>query len=98
MTDALARVDEGQDVGMVELGGDLNLVEKPLGAHHGSQLRPQHFHRNLAMVIQILGKVHRGHAAGAKFFLDGVAVGESGFESVEKVWHCVLSPLATVLE
>ena len=32
------------------------------------------------------------------FSLDGVAVGEGGFEAVEKVWHCVLAPLATVLE
>ena len=32
------------------------------------------------------------------FPLDGVAVGEGGFEAVEKVWHCVLAPLVTVLE
>jgi hypothetical protein len=28
--------------------------------------------------------------------LDGVAVGEGGFEAVERVWHCVLAPLATL--
>jgi len=27
-----------------------------------------------------------------------LAVGEGGFEAVEEVWHCVLAPLATVLE
>ncbi len=27
-----------------------------------------------------------------------VAVGEGGGEAVEKLWHCVLAPLATVLE
>ena len=27
--------------------------------------------------------------------LDGIAVGEGGFESVEKLWHCVLALLAT---
>jgi len=32
------------------------------------------------------------------FPLDPVAVGEGGFEAVEKIWHCVLAPLATVLE
>ncbi len=29
---------------------------------------------------------------------DLVAVGEGGFEAVEKIRHCVLAPLATVLE
>ena len=38
------------------------------------------------------------HAARTKFFLDGVAVGEGGFEAVEKLWHCFLAPLATFLE
>ncbi len=35
---------------------------------------------------------------GAKFTLDGAPVREGGFEAVEKVWHCVLPLLATVLE
>ncbi len=29
------------------------------------------------------------------FVLDGVAVGEGGFETVEEIRHCVLAPLAT---
>ena len=45
-----------------------------------------------------LGQVDRGHAAFTKLTLDGVAVGEGGFETVENVWHCVLALLATVLE
>ncbi len=38
------------------------------------------------------------HAASADFPLDGVAVGEGSFETVEEIWHCVLAPVATVLE
>jgi len=34
------------------------------------------------------------HAARTKFFLDGIAVGEGGFEAAEKLWPCVLAPLA----
>ncbi len=30
--------------------------------------------------------------------LDGIAVGEGGFEAVEEFWHCVLALLVTVLE
>ncbi len=50
------------------------------------------------VVLQVLGQVDRGHAAGAKFSFDGIAVRKGGFEAVEEVWHCVLAPLATVLE
>jgi hypothetical protein len=32
------------------------------------------------------------------FPLDPVAVGKGSFEPVDEVWHCVLAPLATVLE
>ncbi len=31
----------------------------------------------------------------SKFFLDGVAVGEAGFETIEEICHCVLGPLGT---
>ena len=57
-----------------------------------------HLHRHLAVVFQILREVHRGHAAGPQLVLDGVAVGEGSFETVEKVRHYVLAPLATLLE
>ena len=66
---------------------DLDLADKPLGAERRGEFRPQDFHRHLAMVLQILGKVDRGHPARADLFLDGVAVGEGGFETVEEIWH-----------
>jgi hypothetical protein len=39
------------------------------------------------VVFQVLGEIDRGHAARAQFFLNGVAVGEGGFEAVEGVRH-----------
>ncbi len=78
-----------------EVGCDLDLEQEPLAAEHRRQLRAQHLHRHLALVLQILGEVDRGHAARAEFFLDGVAVGEGGLEAVEEVRHGVLAPLAT---
>ncbi len=53
---------------------------------------------HLTVELQVLGKVDRGHPASTDLFLDGIAVGEGGLEAVEKVWHCVLALLATVLE
>ncbi len=72
---------------MLQVGGDLDLFEEPLGAEDGCEFGPQHFHRHLAVVLQVLGEIDRGHAARAEFFLDGVAVGEGGFETVEGVGH-----------
>ena len=44
----------------------------------GGELRAQHLDGDLAVVLQVLGEVHRGHAALAQLALDAVAVGQSG--------------------
>ena len=46
----------------------------------GGQLRPQHLHRDLAVVLEVLGEVDRGHAPLAQLPLEAVAVGEGGDE------------------
>ena len=83
---------------MIELGRDLDLLEKPFSADDSRQFRPKHLHGNLAVMLEVPGQVHRGHAASTNFLLDGVAVGEGGGEAIEKLWHCVLAPLVTLLE
>ncbi len=50
---------------------------KRSGAQHGRQLGLQDLERDLAIVLEVLGEVHRGHAALAQFPLDAVAVGEA---------------------
>ncbi len=57
----------------------------------------QHLQSHLTVELQVLGKVDRRHTPSTDLPLDGVAVGEGGFKTVE-VRHCVLAPLATVLE
>jgi hypothetical protein len=64
-------------VRVIELGGDTDLVQKPLGAECRGELGSENLHRNLAVVLEILGEVDGGHAAGAEFTLDLVAIGES---------------------
>ncbi len=83
---------------MVELGGDLDFAEEPLGADSRGEFRAQDFDRDVTLVLQVPGEIDDGHAARAQFFLNGIAVGEGGFQAVEKVWHCVSAQLATVLE
>ncbi len=62
---------------MLEPGGDLDLAEEPLGPERGGQLGPQHLHRDLAVVLDVLGEVHGGHAALPELALEPVAVAES---------------------
>ncbi len=72
---------------MLEIGGRLYFLDEPLGTEDGGEFGPQDFDRHLAVVLQVLGEVDRGHAARAEFFLDGVAVGKGVFEAVEGVGH-----------
>ena len=81
---------------MLEIGGGGDLLDEPLCPEHRCEFGPQHLHRHLAVVFQIFSEIDRGHAADAEFVLDGVAVGEGGFETVEELRHCTLAPLVTV--
>ncbi len=82
-----ARIVERQDVRVLQVGGDLDLVEEALGAQDGGELRAQHFDRDLAVVLHVMGEVDGRHAAGAELALDRVAVGEGTAEAVEIVDH-----------
>ena len=73
---ALARVDEGEDVRVVEPGADADLLEEPRGAEHRREFRAQDFQPYFAIVFQVPGEIHRGHPAGAELALDRVAAGE----------------------
>ena len=66
---------------MLQIGGDLDLSQESLGAEHRGQLRSQHFYRDFAVVLKVLGEIHRGHTALPQLPLDPVAVGEGGGES-----------------
>ncbi len=59
----------------MELRSDFDLAEEPLRSQRCGKLRPQDFDRHLAVVFDVLGDVHSGHAAGADLMLDDVAVG-----------------------
>ena len=74
---------------------DLDLADKPLGAERRGEFGPQHLHGHFAFVLEVLGKVDRGHAARTEFFLDDVAVGKGGFETVEGIRHGAAFRLAS---
>ena len=83
----VARVDQAEDMGVLEPGGDLDLAGEPLGAERGGQLGAQDLHRHLAVVLQVLGEIHGRHAALAELALDAVAGGEGRLQSGDQLGH-----------
>ena len=68
---------------MLEIGGELDLGQEPLGADDGGEPRRQDLEGDLAVVPQILGEVHGRHPARADLTFDPVPVGERKLEPVE---------------
>ncbi len=77
----LARVEQSEDVGVLQVGGGLDLGEEPLGAEDRGQLGAEHLERDLAVVAEVVGEVDGGHAALAQLALEAVAVGEGRREA-----------------
>ena len=67
---------------MPQSGREPDLLQEPLGAEDRGQLRAQDLDGDLAVVLEVLRQVHRGHAALAQLPLDAVAVGEGGGERI----------------
>ena len=78
-------VEERQDVGVLQRRGGLDLHHEALGADDGGELGLQDLERHLAVVLEVLGQVHRGHAPLAELPLDAVAVGQGGNEAGKRV-------------
>ena len=68
---------------MLEVGGGLDLDQEPLGPDHGGELGPQDLEGDLAIVLEVLGEIDGGHAAGTQLALDAVAIGQCSGEAVE---------------
>ncbi len=82
-----AGIVEGEDVGMLEPGGDLDLAEEALGAQRGGQLGPENLDGDFSAVAEVGGQVDHGHAALTQLALQRVAVGQRGGELGGKVGH-----------
>ena len=53
-------------------------------AERRTQVRVQHLHRDVALVLEIVREVHSGHTAGAEFALEALAIGQRGGEAFER--------------
>ncbi len=93
----LARIDERQDVRVLELRGEADLAQKPLGAEHRGELGPEHLEGDEPVVLEVCGEIDRGHPAAAELALDRVAAREGSPETFEEVGqgiHSVTPALA----
>ena len=83
----LARVEQRQDVRVLEVGGELDLGQEALGADHGGELGAQHLERDAAVVADVLGEIDGRHAAGADLTVQAIAVRQGGLEPAEQFGH-----------
>ena len=72
----LARVEQRKDVRVLQIGGELDLGEEPLGPDDGGQLGPEHLEGDPAVVAEVLGQIDGGHPAGPDLPVEAVAVGQ----------------------
>ena len=76
-----ARVEPGEDVRVLEPGGEPNLGEEPLGAERPSELGVQDLEGDGAVVAEVVRAADCRHAAAAELGVEAVAAGEGLRES-----------------
>ena len=64
------RVEERQDMRMLQARRRLDLGDEALAAEHGGEFGLEHLDRDVAVVLEVVGEIDRRHAAGAEFALD----------------------------
>ena len=64
-----SRIDETQDMGVLEICGNSDLLEKPVSAEHRSELGVKNFYRDFAIVFRVVGEIDGCHAAGSELTL-----------------------------
>ncbi len=69
-------IQQRQNVGMLQPGRGLDLAQEPLATQGRPEIGMQHLDSDLAVMAEIVGEVHRRHAALSELALDPVAVRE----------------------
>ena len=80
-------VVQAQDVGVLELGGDPDLAQEPLGTDGGRQFRLEHLDRDAALVLYVPGKVDDCHPAMAQLALYVIVPGKGFPQSFQLIGH-----------
>src|SRR6476661_4182322 len=73
----LTTVEEGEDVRLLEGGGENDFMLKSFDAHRGCHVAPYHFERDRAAVAHVACEVDGCHSPCTDLTLDPVPVGET---------------------
>jgi hypothetical protein len=73
------RVEQRENVGVVEAGRDTNLAEEPLRAERRHERRIEDLDGDLAIALEIAGEIDGGHPAATELALDPEAVVQGSY-------------------
>jgi hypothetical protein len=76
----LTRIEQRQQMRMLEVGRGLDLDQEPFRADHGRELRPQHLERHRAPMTDIVRQIDGRHAALAELPFDPVPIVKRALE------------------
>jgi hypothetical protein len=86
-------VQQGQDVGMVQLGRDGDFAQEALGPQDGRPLGPQDLDGDPTLVPDVLREVHDRHAPLPQHLEDPVVPGQRFIEAGDQLIHARRLPL-----
>jgi hypothetical protein len=66
---------DGEDVGVLEAGGELDLALEAVRPERGGGLGQQHLERHGPVVLEIASEIDGGHPAAPELALDEIALG-----------------------
>ena len=72
---------------MLQVGGRLDLVQEPVGADDGRQVRLQHLEGDAAVMTLVVSEVDGGHAAHTELALDAIAARQGRREMLSPGCH-----------
>jgi hypothetical protein len=74
----LTRIDEAQDVRMLQLRGELDLSLEPFPTNRRGEIRMENLDRYLTLVPNVSRQEHGCHSTASQFPFDLVSVGDRG--------------------
>ena len=80
-------IEDGQNVGVLEPGCELDFAEKALQPLGPAELGANHLHRHRALVPKVPGQIDRRHAAGTNLALEQVSAGQGVGQMRRDVAH-----------
>ncbi len=80
-----ARIEQRQQVRVLQVGRDPDLAQEPLDAEHRAEFRLEQLERDVAVVAEVAREVHGRHAADADLPLDAVPIRKCGLQAAEWV-------------